>query len=564
VKGLTTLPPRNKYGPGGIKNKGILMREHLMKQEINQEQKRFKKMQKISKKWKTDLKQKEEERKKHLEETKVERKAQRQKEREARKKKYENLVKRNEERVKEKQAKLQEISEQLKQQSKQEREATKGQREKWKENHQEFLEKQKEMLKKEMESLVKERKELENIEKEAEKREKEVVSNVKKQVIQYFEENKEKLYFDKKEKEEVKNFINKASVKAVFDKYDRPLRYFFDFYSKSEHHDIGFELDSNMETMNYKEFIRFGYQTHIIPTLIPIEEMTHTFRLLVRERQDELDNEKMQVLDYGYFLKALVRISAIAQDYLGGQKGKKLEKRMEELEGEKQKTQKIKTSLAKKYGKVGNQTDRDSENSLDRGGETSGNETGKETDRSKPEISKRGGKKPRKKVIKAGFKDNTLKNASVLKNVVSEAEILKRKSQNVNKILTQGAKAEIYEHLKKVKVEDKRVTRRVDVDLITSKTIECLLNYFELLPEDDKYSLDKKLNQAIRSNVGVKPNKMIKTIVPEKADVVDKDTSDEEDGTGRNRSNSPETNKSKTEKTGQSESEDDDGKATQK
>ena len=28
-KGLKTLPSRNKYGSGGLKNKGILMREQL-------------------------------------------------------------------------------------------------------------------------------------------------------------------------------------------------------------------------------------------------------------------------------------------------------------------------------------------------------------------------------------------------------------------------------------------------------------------------------------------------------------------------------------------------------
>jgi len=32
-KGLSALPPRNKYGPGGIKNKGIMMREQMLEQE---------------------------------------------------------------------------------------------------------------------------------------------------------------------------------------------------------------------------------------------------------------------------------------------------------------------------------------------------------------------------------------------------------------------------------------------------------------------------------------------------------------------------------------------------
>mmetsp|Transcript_14430 Transcript_14430/g.16680 ORF Transcript_14430/g.16680 Transcript_14430/m.16680 type:complete len:128 (+) Transcript_14430:2994-3377(+) len=121
-----------------------------------------------------------------------------------------------------------------------------------------------------------------------------------------------------------------------------------------------------------------------------------------------------------------------------------------------------------------------------------------------------------------------------------------------------GTKADISEK-QKIKVEDKRVTREVYVKLITDKTIEVLLNYLQLLPEDNKYTLDKKLNQIIRYNAGVKPNKMMKSIVPVKAEVVDKDSSDDE-------TNSPRTGRDKTEKTEKTEQteqgSDDDGKTS--
>jgi len=337
-KGLTVLPPRNKYGPGGLKNKGILMREHLMEQEMKHEKAREAKLKKISKKYKEQVVKKEEERKQELEATKDQRKAQRQKEREAKKKKYEQLVQRNEERIKEKQQRLEEIANEMRQKAKEEKEATKEQREKWKEEHNEFLEKQKEKIEKELQIMSKEREELDKMKKEYEQKEKETVEKIKSQVVKYFEENKDKLNADKKEKEAVTKFIEKPAVKAVFDKYDVPLKYFFDFYSRSEHHGIEFDLDKQMETMNYKEFIRFGYQSNIVPTLIPIEEMNRTFKLLVRERQQESNDIKLQVLDYKYFIKSLVRIAAIAQDYLGGQKGTRLEKRMEEINKQKEKT----------------------------------------------------------------------------------------------------------------------------------------------------------------------------------------------------------------------------------
>ena len=50
----------------------------------------------------------------------------------------------------------------------------------------------------------------------------------------YYEENKDKLKHEPKETEEVKQFIVKHDVKKMFDKYDKELRHFFDFYCKSE------------------------------------------------------------------------------------------------------------------------------------------------------------------------------------------------------------------------------------------------------------------------------------------------------------------------------------------
>ena len=261
-----------------------------------------------------------------------------------------------------------------------------------------------------MEAIVKERDELNRVQQELEKKQKETINNIKGQVVKYFEENKDKLKSEKKEKEDVKKFIEKSTVKAIFDKYDVPLRYFFDFYSKSEHHGISFELDQNMETMNQKEFVRFAYQSNIVPALLPIDETNRQFKILVRERQDERSDVRLQVLDYDYFLKALVRIAALSQDYLGGQRGARLEKRMEELNKEREKNLNLKKTLAKRYEtakstKSGNA----SENSLDRGGETSGYDTGKDTSRERVDLSKKGAKKPNKKIIKEGFKETKLK-----------------------------------------------------------------------------------------------------------------------------------------------------------
>ena len=269
---------------------------------------------------KAKLTAREKEKQELLESIKSQRIADRRKKREDRKQRYEQLVKHNEDRLKEKEENLKRLVEQYNEREKEEKLARKDKVEKLKEEQEVFLQKQKEKFEKEMEAIIKERQELIRVKEEFKIKEKETINKVRNQVQKYFEKNKEKLYFDKKDKQEVDRFLEKPKVKEVFETYDAPLRYLFQFYCKSEHHEISFSLGRDVETMNYKEFIRFGYQSNIVPALIPVEEMSHTFKLVSREAKDENDNAKIKVLDYNFFIKTLVRISAIAQDYLGGQK----------------------------------------------------------------------------------------------------------------------------------------------------------------------------------------------------------------------------------------------------
>ncbi len=127
----------------------------------------------------------------------------------------------------------------------------------------------------------------------------------------YFEENKEKVQLDKKETKKVRKFLKKGDVKEVFKEYDDVLHYFFQFYCKSEHHGIGQDYETQIQTMDFREFIRFGYQTNIVPTLIPVEDLNHIFHRLVREREDEDKTLTLKVLDFEYFKRALVRIAAL-------------------------------------------------------------------------------------------------------------------------------------------------------------------------------------------------------------------------------------------------------------
>ena len=66
------------------------------------------------------------------------------------------------------------------------------------------------------------------------------------------------------------------------------------------------------------------------------------------------------------------------------------------------------------------------------------------------------------------------------------------------------------------KMEKIRVSKKLNVDCISHKTIEALLKYLGLDPEDTKYGLDKKLNMSRIEIQGQKPNKLLMTMKPQK------------------------------------------------
>ena len=49
---------------------------------------------------------------------------------------------------------------------------------------------------------------------------------------------------------------------------------------------------------------------------------------------------------------------------------------------------------------------------------------------------------------------------------------------------------------------------------VSAKTIEALLGFLEIAPEDNKYVLDRKLNQHRIEIQGQKPNKIKKQLKP--------------------------------------------------
>lgn len=75
--------------------------------------------------------------------------------------------------------------------------------------------------------------------------------------IKEHQQDKEK---EKEERKSINDFLNQHDVESVFALYDKSLHYMYKFYSSQDKKDVSFTLDKNMNNINFREFIRFGFQ----------------------------------------------------------------------------------------------------------------------------------------------------------------------------------------------------------------------------------------------------------------------------------------------------------------
>jgi len=73
----------------------------------------------------------------------------------------------------------------------------------------------------------------------------------------------------------------------VFDRYDKELKIFFDFYCKCELKWIGFRYEEEIKRMDYWEIAWFAYQTNIVPTIISVDDMKYIYQWMLRELEAE-------------------------------------------------------------------------------------------------------------------------------------------------------------------------------------------------------------------------------------------------------------------------------------
>ena len=67
-------------------------------------------------------------------------------------------------------------------------------------------------------------------------------------------------------------------MRSAFDKYEKGLTKYFKHYCRQAKLELGVDPAFRMENMHYKEFVKFGYQTKIVPMLATSEDVSNTFR----------------------------------------------------------------------------------------------------------------------------------------------------------------------------------------------------------------------------------------------------------------------------------------------
>lgn len=53
--------------------------------------------------------------------------------------------------------------------------------------------------------------------------------------------------------------MSKSEIQDIFATYEKPLRAMFRFYAAQDKKDLDYNLERSMNTLNFREFIRFNY-----------------------------------------------------------------------------------------------------------------------------------------------------------------------------------------------------------------------------------------------------------------------------------------------------------------
>eukprot|EP00347_Sterkiella_histriomuscorum_P006073 403354173 len=325
----------------------------------------------------------------------------------------------------------------------------------------EFLKAQKEKIAKGLETQIKDRKQLVEVQQQVEKEFEQKKNKIKSNMVEYLGKTKdERKREDEKQKEEINQFMGDQQTLQTFKRYNKGLQQYYKYFATQDKQTIEFALEAKNETINMSKFVKFGYQSNIYPALISHEDLLHIFRHLVRDRlevkneskilKDKLsaeEIEKLHVIDFEYFKRSLVMISALAQDRLTG---------------------KVSTNLTSPL---------------------------KQTIEQRVQSRSQQFRKPQ-----GGLNDSKLETQSKFNKDTS----LNRKTKEVREIKLLKDHAPKYD----TKIEDIQVAKHLRIDSLTPKILENLFLFMEINEGDTATKVSNKIHNTRLEIAGQKPTKL--------------------------------------------------------
>ncbi len=112
--------------------------------------------------------------------------------------------------------------------------------------------------------------------------------------------------------------------------------------------------------MNFKEFVKFGHQTKVVPVLISSEDLVQVFRNVARQQQTNdssavvnvgttvAEKNIIQFISIEAFKQALVRVCVYGHQVLGGLSQQQVEHKTEVDHEQWQSDQKLKEYVKRK------------------------------------------------------------------------------------------------------------------------------------------------------------------------------------------------------------------------
>lgn len=76
----------------------------------------------------------------------------------------------------------------------------------------------------------------------------------------FIKENQQDRVREQEDRKQINEFIKQPDVENVFSLFDKSLKQMYKFYASQDKKDLDFNLERSMNTINFREFIRFGYQ----------------------------------------------------------------------------------------------------------------------------------------------------------------------------------------------------------------------------------------------------------------------------------------------------------------